>query len=573
MRAVGIARWLRANPGIAAIVTLALAWGLVMHSMGWAQSAHYAQVRALSHGEANIDQWHWETRDKAWIDGHFYSVKAPGLPLMTLPAFLGAKALNGKHVARTAVVNARDAGYRPWGEKSGPPWASFGFNAKRAHETQRRVQLSAPMVWFLTLFGATLPALALLLLVRWVADRIEPGFGTAAAITLGVGTIVMTFASEYFSHAASAALGFGAFALLFREREGPERLRLVALAGLVAGVAVTFEYPLFLAGAVLFAYALARRGRRVARGAWYAAGAFVGALPALLFNLWALGSPFKFAYSAAVEIQGRTGHAKLGLNDAGFFGITAPRPGAAVDLLLAGRGLVTLTPVLVMGLVGTVMMRRGPRRTEANVILAIAVVYFTYNTGYWLPFGGGSPGPRFLIPAMPFVAVGLAAAYRRLPAITLALAIPSAAFMTLGMFTFPLLGEQGTWIWVERVRERFFEHTLFGVLGVGTPWLSIAPVLALIAAAVALAAVATPATRIGDIRPALAAAFGWALLSFLGPTISGDAVTPLDGGRETVSAIAIGAAAAAVTLIALRYRERRSERTSARLGALGEPIS
>src|SRR5262249_56417148 len=112
-------------------------------------------------------------------------------------------------------------------------------------------------------------------------------------------------------------------------------------------------------------------------------------------------------------------------------------------------------PVLVMGIVGAVMMRRGSRRTEANVILAVAIVYFIYNAGYWLPFGGGSPGPRFLIPAMPFVAVGLATAYRRLPAITLGLAVPSAAFMTVGMLTFPLLGMQGTSIWVARVPARF----------------------------------------------------------------------------------------------------------------------
>ena len=94
------------------------------------------------------------------------------------------------------------------------------------------------------MLGAVIPAVALLLLVRWVADRIEPGYGTAAAITLGLGTIVMTFAAEYFSHAIAATLGFAAFALLFREREGRARLSLVGAAGLLAGLAVSFEYPL-----------------------------------------------------------------------------------------------------------------------------------------------------------------------------------------------------------------------------------------------------------------------------------------------------------------------------------------
>ncbi len=71
-----------------------------------------------------------------------------------------------------------------------------------------------------------------------------------------------------------------------------------------------------------------------------------------------------------------------------------------------------------MAVVGVFMMRRD-HRAEANTILAIAAVYFIYNSGYWLPFGGGTPGPRFLIPALPFVAIGLAYAYKRLPALTL----------------------------------------------------------------------------------------------------------------------------------------------------------
>ena len=46
---------LRISPGVAAIAALAIAWALVMHALGWAQLANYAQVRALSHGSAEID--------------------------------------------------------------------------------------------------------------------------------------------------------------------------------------------------------------------------------------------------------------------------------------------------------------------------------------------------------------------------------------------------------------------------------------------------------------------------------------------------------------------------------------
>ncbi len=153
----------------------------------------------------------------------------------------------------------------------------------------------------------------------------------------------------------------------------------------------------------------------------------------LAFNLWAFGNPLELAYGSAVDYPGISGHDELGLNSDGFFGITAPRLDSAGELLFASRGLLTLTPIIVMAVVGVVLMHRRGHRAEANTIAAIAIAYFIYNSGYWLPMGGGTPGPRFLIPALPFLAVGLAFAYRRLPALTLALAIPSAVTMAGGV--------------------------------------------------------------------------------------------------------------------------------------------
>jgi hypothetical protein len=112
----------------------------------------------------------------------------------------------------------------------------------------------------------------------------------------------------------------------------------------------------------------------------------------------------------------------VGLNDGGFFGIEMPDPQIAIDLLVANKGLLTLAPVLAVALAGIVLLHRRGLRAEAYVIAAMFLLYLTYNSGYWLPFGGGSPGPRFLIPVLPFLAVPLALAWRRWPATSLALA-------------------------------------------------------------------------------------------------------------------------------------------------------
>src|SRR4029450_9692232 len=103
-----MARGLRGRAGVAAIVTLGVAWGLVMHSMGWAQSAFYAQSRALADGGTQIDRWQWEHQAKAWVAGHFYSVKAPGLAALTAPAYLALDAVGAQSLARDAVANARE---------------------------------------------------------------------------------------------------------------------------------------------------------------------------------------------------------------------------------------------------------------------------------------------------------------------------------------------------------------------------------------------------------------------------------------------------------------------------------
>lgn len=135
----------------------------------------------------------------------------------------------------------------------------------------------------------------LLLLVRDLANRLEPGLGIASAIALGGATLLLPFANLYFSRVLAATLAFGAYALLHRERHGTPDLRRVALAGLLLGLGLVVEYPVGLAGAVLFVYAIARNDK-LRRAFAFGVPAILGALPALAFNQWAFGSPFHFPY-------------------------------------------------------------------------------------------------------------------------------------------------------------------------------------------------------------------------------------------------------------------------------------
>ena len=133
---------------------------------------------------------------------------------------------------------------------------------------------------------------------------------------------------------------------------------------------------------------------------------------------------------------GATGHDVVGANDVGFFGLTYPRPDHALDLLFdSQRGLFVLTPVVAVAVAGLLpLWRRGSRR-EAIFVGSLAFAFVLYNAAYWIPFGGDTPGPRFLVPLLPFLALPLAAAFAAWRWVTLATAAISAFWMivaTLG---------------------------------------------------------------------------------------------------------------------------------------------
>ena len=217
------------------------------------------------------------------------------------------------------------------------------------------------MIYLIGLWGNVLPGLLLLLLVWRVAERFEPGYGAAAAVALGLGTMVLPLSTLLFSHVFTAFLGFAAFALMLRERDGPPSPLLLALAGLAMGYAVASEYPLFFVAVVLGLYLLSRRdalnaAASLTRAGAYIAGGVVGIVPLLLYNHYAFHSWTHLAYSNVPRQQ----H--------GFFGIGVPSLKVLATLLFDSRGLLTISPVLIMGAIGTVLLYRRGRRAEALTI-------------------------------------------------------------------------------------------------------------------------------------------------------------------------------------------------------------
>jgi hypothetical protein len=102
---------------------------------------------------------------------------------------------------------------------------------------------------------------------------------------------------------------------------------------------------------------------------------------------------------------------------------------AVEQVFLGGRGILIASPVIVAAAAGLVLLGRR-YRLEAIVCGTIFGAFVLVNCGYFLPYGGVSPGPRFLVPALPFVALGLAPAVSRWPRTTATLAAASIVAMT-----------------------------------------------------------------------------------------------------------------------------------------------
>jgi len=462
-----------------AIACVGLAYCTVIQPIGWNQASHYALIRSIDAHTPRIDRYAGSTGDRARYQGHWYSSRAPGLATVSVPLYEAFE-----RVGLTSHYRQRLGGRK-----------------------------NSEIVWLLGIWAATLPAVVMMFLVYRIGDRLEPGYGVLAAVTLGLGTLVLPFGTMLFSHVLSAALGFAAFALLFRERMNPERRRLwpFALAGIGAGYAVTVEYPLLFVGIVLGVYAVTM-GDAVRRGALYLAGAIVGIVPLAVYNLWAFGTVTHVAYADIPKQQ------------SGFFGIQVPDPSVAIQLLLSSRGLLTLAPVLAMGIAGTVILYRRGNRAEAAVIAAVGLIFLAYNSGYYLPYGGRVPGPRFLIATLPFLALPLGIAYRRFPGPTVALGAISAMTLGVATMTEPLVSAEGdVGMWTHQLFTGHLQPTFVKIWRVHDQWLVTAPFLAALLLGIVIAVRAAPRLRVGwrSVATGAAVAGAWTLFAIFAPHLLG----------------------------------------------------
>jgi hypothetical protein len=325
--------------------------------------------------------------DKAVYKGKTYADKAPGMSFIALPTFAIERAFG------IATPRAR--------------WQSEGD---------------------LTVWGLRLGAGGIMfLLAVWLVMRAA---GTAAGATFGTATLAAPLAATMFGHIAAGGLGLGAFLLARR----PTKWRAIA-AGFVAGCAVLVEYPAAFIAVVVGIVVVVRAPRRIV---WYIVGGLPPLAALLAYDDIAFGSPFHLSYRYEA---GRFGEEQR----QGLFGIGFPSLGGIEKVLVGDRGLLVFSPVLVLAAIGLWLLWREGDRLEAVVASVITVAFILSDAGYFLPYGGASPGPRFAAPMLPFLALGLGPAFGRWPRFTTAVAAASVFLTSADLMTWALRDEHDPW--------------------------------------------------------------------------------------------------------------------------------
>jgi hypothetical protein len=241
---------------------------------------------------------------------------------------------------------------------------------------------------------------------------------TAAAYALA--TLAWPHATLFYGQQPSAALSLTGFALAVAASLGRLAPRpALALAGAALGASVMADYPAVLCALAVAVYAAVRCRRGVL---WLVAG---GALPALLlaaYHAAVFGGPLELPYE----------HSLMPYRHQGFFmGLGVPDLGVLREITVSTfRGLFFSSPWLLLAVPGAWRLGRA-HRAEAIACAAIFLLYLWMNTSLVDPYGGWAVGPRFLVPALPFLAVLAGFALVRPARPVLARAVPAIAGLAI----------------------------------------------------------------------------------------------------------------------------------------------
>jgi len=291
------------------------------------------------------DEWRDITIDRAIVNGHFYSDKAPLSSFLVAPFFFVWRAIVRRPLANADIDAA---------------------------------------VYIGDLVAAAIPFAAFVALLRSRAAKwVGNGEAVWIALLAAFGTSAFPYSGMYMGHVLAGALFV--FAYHFATSD-PERRAYAC--GLLAGLTVLAEYPMAFSAAILGGYLALRSPKLAVR---YVIGGLPCAVAMFAYNAAITGSPFDPPY--------RYGGGQFRAPWGRAFGLDAQALHAARMLLFSeSRGLFVYAPALLL-LVPLALARAGGG-ARRWLFVTLACVQLTFVASFFLWDGGWAIGPRHLVPLM-----------------------------------------------------------------------------------------------------------------------------------------------------------------------------
>jgi hypothetical protein len=432
---------------------------------GWAQNARFAMVRAIvEEGRLSIDSyliylgeeaagrdvelvripvqdgeftWHDKSYALAWADqsltgfapvngrrnadqeivlvtgiavsgdvsfhrGHFYPAKAPGTSLIAVPTYFLIY-----HVERFVGVNPDH-------------WKILTCNA-----------------WLTSVLSVGLICAIGCVLFFRVTIQLSYGKVLVSALTtlaFAFGTMFFSYSTMLQEHSLVATELLASFYLIWRfklpARDKPatserQLMSKVFLSGFCLGLGCITNYMVGIIAVAFLVYLVSQvRDKR----AWLAFGIGMSGPIAWIaaYHIACFGTPFTTTYGSEMNPIFRSTHGFLGM-------FTSPQWDALLALLFSPfRGLFFSSPILLLGVLGLWRMFRTPQfRAEGCLFTSVVVGFLTFNVCYIAWHSGWAAGPRYLAPAIPFLAAPAVFAFIRYYKTACALLIVSIAINLL----------------------------------------------------------------------------------------------------------------------------------------------
>lgn len=341
----------------------------------------------------SIDAVHGNTIDKAFYEGHYYSDKAPGLSLAAWP------------VIKVLSVLAPGVAWHPDNQSAN---------------------------WIIVFIVVGIPSIIALYFLYALCSKITGKPAVIPVLIYAAGSMALPYSTLFYSHQFCASLLIFMLYLYLTQLEGSKTPSLASgvIYGFLAGWGAISEYTIVIPAAIILVAAILN-SKKPAQAVGMLAGVILPGALLLWYNNACFGNPLHIGYMYEVNDWFREEMSK------GAGGVTAPNPIVLLNLIFQPqRGLLWEHPFLLLAVPGFLYMMKAGKtaRSISFVSIFAGAAIIIINASYYEPYGGFSPGPRFLVPALPFLFISAAFAWTRLGDVLKGL-FAGAGLFSIALFT------------------------------------------------------------------------------------------------------------------------------------------